>query len=119
MRNGLEARCPFLDIEVVNLARRIPARLKFRNGQTKWILKKAFEPILPRAVLNRPKKGFGIPIGKWFLNDAIFELGRDRTTSARYRTAYFRKRLEEHRSRKANHRLYLWNAWLLDHWLAR
>jgi asparagine synthase (glutamine-hydrolysing) len=119
MMNGLEARCPFLDIEVVNLARRIPARLKFRNGQTKWILKKAFEPILPRAVLNRPKKGFGIPIGKWFLNDAIFELGRDRTTSARYRTAYFRKQLEEHRSRKANHRLYLWNAWLLDHWLAR
>ncbi len=119
MMNGLEARCPFLDYEVVELARRIPSRLKFHWGQTKWILRKALEPILPRAVLTRPKKGFGIPIGKWFLNDSMLQLSEHRHIYARYRTKYFRQRLAEHQARKSNHRLYLWNAWLLDQWLAR
>src|SRR4030095_12476833 len=50
MQCSLEARSPFLDIEFVDLARRIPWQLNLHQGQTKWILKKALEPILPREI---------------------------------------------------------------------
>src|SRR5258707_24415 len=56
MMNSLEARSPFLDIEVANLARKIPWQLKLRNGTTKWILKKALGPLLPPEIIARPKK---------------------------------------------------------------
>ena len=61
MMHGLEARAPFLDIDLVDLVRRIPSAWKFRNGQTKYILKKALETVLPADVLHRRKKGFGVP----------------------------------------------------------
>ena len=57
MMCSLEARSPFLDIEVVDLARRIPWQLKLRGGQTKWILKKALEPLLPREIVAPEKEG--------------------------------------------------------------
>jgi asparagine synthase (glutamine-hydrolysing) len=119
MMNSLEVRAPFLDIEVVNFARKLPNYLKLHNGQTKWILKKALERVLPADILARPKKGFGVPIGKWFFDGSIMQLSEQRNTNARYRTGFFQHKLREHQSGKADHRLYLWNAWLLDQWLAR
>ncbi|MGA8659759.1 MAG: asparagine synthase (glutamine-hydrolyzing) [Chthoniobacterales bacterium] len=119
MMNSLEARCPFLDIEVVDLVRRIPAGLKFRHGQTKWILKRAVKHILSRTVVSRPKKGFGVPVGKWFQDGSILQLSELHHACAWYRGEFFQRKLSEHRARKADHRLYLWNAWLLNQWLAR
>jgi asparagine synthase (glutamine-hydrolysing) len=119
MINSLEARCPFLDLELVELARRIPADLKFRQGQTKWILKRALQGVLPDRVLNRKKKGFGVPVGKWFLDGSLLQVSSQRLTHARYRPSYFERKLREHQARRADHRLYLWNAWLLNEWLAR
>jgi len=66
MQVSLEARSPFLDIDLVNFVRQIPSNYKFRHGQTKYILKKALEPVLPKDIIYRSKKGFGVPIGKWF-----------------------------------------------------
>ena len=71
MMHGLEARAPFLDIDFVNFARRIPSAWKYRHGQTKYILKKALEPVLPADVLYRKKQGFGVPIGAWFKNGQL------------------------------------------------
>jgi asparagine synthase (glutamine-hydrolysing) len=119
MMNSLEARCPFLDPEVVELARRIPTDLKFQQGQTKWILKKALQGVLPDRILNRKKKGFGVPVGKWFLDGSLLQVSSHRLTHARYRPGYFERKLREHQARRADHRLYLWNAWLLNEWLAR
>jgi asparagine synthase (glutamine-hydrolysing) len=119
MMNSLEARCPFLDPEVVELARRIPADLKFQQGQTKWILKRALQGVLPDRILNRKKKGFGVPVGKWFLDGSLLQVSSQRPTQARYRPGYFERQLREHQARRADHRLYLWNAWLLNEWLAR
>lgn len=65
MMNSLEVRSPYLDIDLVDFVRRIPSRFKLRRGTTKYILKRALEPVLPRDILYRSKKGFGVPIGKW------------------------------------------------------
>ena len=66
MMHGLEARSPFLDLEVADFARRLPHRFKIRGGTTKYLLKKALEPLLPRDIIYRKKKGFGTPVGAWF-----------------------------------------------------
>src|SRR5207302_7517495 len=78
MMNSLEARSPFLDIEFVDLARRIPWQLKLHGGETKWILKRALAPLLPREIVERPKKGFGMPIGRW-IKAGRFEFDHART----------------------------------------
>lgn len=66
MANSLEARSPLLDQEMVELAASIPFNLKVKNGETKYILKKAFEKIVPKENLYRPKVGFNIPLHRWF-----------------------------------------------------
>jgi asparagine synthase (glutamine-hydrolysing) len=66
MANSLEGRSPFLDHEFMEFAARIPAHYKLRGNTTKYILKKALEPLLPRALLHRQKMGFGVPIKRWF-----------------------------------------------------
>jgi asparagine synthase (glutamine-hydrolysing) len=119
MMNSLEVRAPFLDIEVVNFVRKLPNHLKFQRGETKWILKKALEQVLPKSILYRPKKGFGVPIGKWFLDGSILQLSEQRDIHTRYRMEFFQRKLQEHRIGKADHRLYLWNGWLLNQWLGK
>jgi asparagine synthase (glutamine-hydrolysing) len=106
MMHSLEVRAPFLDIELVDFVRRIPWQYKFRGGQTKYLLKKALEPILPNDILYRAKKGFGVPIGAWFksgavtLPDAIPGLGSHCVAD----------RLEAHRSGASDERAFLWGA---------
>ncbi len=58
MAAGVEVRVPFLDLELVKLAARIPDRMKQRGLTGKWVLKKAMEPYLPRDVIYRPKTGW-------------------------------------------------------------
>ncbi len=66
MAVSLEARSPFLDYKMVELACKIPFNLKVKNGISKYILKKALEKIVPKDNLYRPKMGFTIPLNKWF-----------------------------------------------------
>lgn len=65
MAEGVEVRVPFLDIDLVKFAARIPDSMKQRGREGKWILKKAMEPYLPREVIYRPKSGFGVPLRRW------------------------------------------------------
>ena len=65
MAVGVEVRVPFLDLDLVELAARIPARFKQRGKEGKWVLKKAMEPYLPKEVIYRPKSGFGAPLRRW------------------------------------------------------
>lgn len=76
MAVGVEVRVPFLDLELVELAARIPDRLKQRGREGKWILKKAMEPLLPGDVIYRPKSGFGAPLRSWMQHE-LRELLRD------------------------------------------
>jgi asparagine synthase (glutamine-hydrolysing) len=65
MAAGVEVRVPFLDLDFVAFADRIPLRWKHRGTEVKWVLKKAMEPYLPRHVIYRPKSGFAAPLRRW------------------------------------------------------
>ncbi len=69
MAVSLEARSPFLDHNMIDLAAKIPFNLKVKNGESKYILKKAMEVIVPKENLYRTKMGFTIPLHKWFKGD--------------------------------------------------
>jgi asparagine synthase (glutamine-hydrolysing) len=66
MSVGLEAREPLLDHRVVEHAVSLPSSLKVREGSRKWLLKKVLERYVPRALFDRPKRGFEVPIADWF-----------------------------------------------------
>jgi asparagine synthase (glutamine-hydrolysing) len=114
---SLEARSPFLDLEVVDLARRIPAHLKLRNGETKWILKRALRGVIPDDIIDRPKKGFGMPIGRW-LREKRLVVDLDKTPAGLDRSFVARKQ-SAHVAGKADERLYLWSQWVLNEWNSR
>jgi len=69
MATGIEVRVPFLDLDLVEFAARIPSKLKQRGATGKWVLKKALEPYLPHDVIYRPKTGFGAPLRRWMRNE--------------------------------------------------
>jgi asparagine synthase (glutamine-hydrolysing) len=113
MMHRLEARCPFLDINVVDFARRIPASYKLRGGVTKYILKEAVRGLIPDRIIDRPKKGFGIPIGNWFKNGDL-----NLSSSAVPKEmdwSWVNRRLADHRAGRRDDRAMLWCAWLLQH----
>lgn len=62
---SLETRIPFLDHRVAELAWRLPLDMKIRGGQGKWALRQVLYNYVPRKLIERPKAGFGIPVGKW------------------------------------------------------
>jgi asparagine synthase (glutamine-hydrolysing) len=66
MANSLEVRCPILDHKFMELVARIPSALKLKDGQGKYIFKKALGSLLPKDVLTRRKQGFGVPLAAWF-----------------------------------------------------
>ncbi len=67
MAHGLESRVPLIDHKVIELASTIPADIKFKNGNMKYILKSAFKDILPNKITNRrDKMGFPVPLKEWF-----------------------------------------------------
>ena len=69
MAVGVEARVPFLDLDLVNFAERIPGGLRQRGAEGKWVLKRAMEPYLPPDVIYRPKAGFMAPLRRWLRSD--------------------------------------------------
>jgi asparagine synthase (glutamine-hydrolysing) len=113
MIHGLEARSPFLDINVVNLARRIPAGYKLRGGVTKFLFKQAVRGLIPGRVIDRPKKGFGSPIGNWFKAGDLTLNGA--AAPAEIDWSWINRRLDDHRTGKRDDRGMLWCAWLLQH----
>ncbi|MBV9215232.1 MAG: asparagine synthase (glutamine-hydrolyzing), partial [Acidobacteria bacterium] len=66
MAASIESRVPFLDHKLVEFTARMPREMKLRGGTTKWILREAMKGILPAEILDRPKMGFPVPVGRWF-----------------------------------------------------
>ncbi|MFC1991158.1 asparagine synthase (glutamine-hydrolyzing) [Chloroflexota bacterium] len=69
MANSVEERLPLLDKEIINFAFSLPLKLKIRDGNNKYILRKAVNDLLPEKIVNRPKVGFGTPVGHWLGNE--------------------------------------------------
>lgn len=111
MFNSLEVRAPFLDVQMSEIARKIPSGYKFRNGQTKYILKKALEPLLPKEIIHRQKKGFGVPLGRWFRENRI-----DVNTPRRMKMnhGFVQNAKKQHMLGKVDNRAFLWNFHLLQ-----
>jgi asparagine synthase (glutamine-hydrolysing) len=88
MACGLEAREPLLDRELATLAVRLPLAMKIRGGERKWALRRVLERRVPRALFDRPKMGFGVPLAEWLrgpLRDwAEALLAEDRLRAAGY-----------------------------------
>jgi asparagine synthase (glutamine-hydrolysing) len=74
---SLEGRVPFLDHKLVELAMSIPEEMKTRHGTLKYILKKAVRGVIPDAIIDRKKQGFGVPIQEWFLDKLGAEIRRE------------------------------------------
>lgn len=124
MANSLEARVPLLDHELIELVASMPSSLKMKDGETKYILKKTMEGIVPNEILYREKQGFGVPIGEWIndqLRDRIIaDLLDPRTTQRGYfNRGYIKQILDEHASGRRDNSNALWMLWMLELWFRR
>jgi asparagine synthase (glutamine-hydrolysing) len=106
---SLEVRSPFLDRDVVDFVLRLPVSMKYRRGARKWILKQAMKPLLPESILERPKKGFGIPTTAWLRHLPAPEPAA--ATALGLNGTWLSKQWDDHRRGRADHRSLLW-AWL-------
>lgn len=122
MLNALELRSPFLDLEVADFARRIPAAYRHRHGTSKYILKKALEPLLPPSILYRKKHGFSAPTGRWFRDGGLtFDATPDYRAApagfAAQAAAFRASTLTRHAAGKDDETRYLWAHYTLDAFL--
>ena len=113
MMNSLEARSPFLDIEVVDFVRRLPNSQKFHGGVTKRLLRDAAARYLPSSIIDRRKQGFAVPVGRWF-RDRALSINLDKLPNYIDHTEVTR-RVERHVSGASDERLFLWAALMLEH----
>ncbi|MFC1888822.1 asparagine synthase (glutamine-hydrolyzing) [Thermodesulfobacteriota bacterium] len=121
MAYGLEVRAPFLDRALVEYVNRIPHDLKLRGFTTKYILKRAMRGKLPRAVVNKPKKGFGIPVAKWFKKELRDEMLDTFSAGAVRRQGIFEqdeidRLVGEHLSGHRDNRKLLWTLFMFQKW---
>ncbi len=122
MGNSLEGRMPLLDHRIFEFAWRLPLSIKLRNGQTKWPLRQLLYRFIPSELVDRPKMGFGVPIGEW-LRGPLREWAENLISEGRLRNeGYFypdivRTKWLEHLSGKRNWQSQLWTVLMFQAWL--
>jgi asparagine synthase (glutamine-hydrolysing) len=113
MAHSLEVRVPLLDHPMAEWAAGLPREQKLRASEGKYVLKKAFEPLLPEEVLYRPKMGFGVPLANWFRGPLKERLRRDLLEGGLSKTGLFNQQylerlVKEHQSGLRDHSAPLW-----------
>jgi asparagine synthase (glutamine-hydrolysing) len=123
MAHGLEVRSPFLDTGLIEFASRLAPSLKVRGLSLKRVLKRAVSDLLPPEILSRPKRGFGVPLDRWFREDLETYTGSMLGDRARLRGHLNGEALDaligEHRAGAANHGHALWTLLTLELFLRR
>ena len=124
MLSSVEARAPYLDHYLTAFALSLPADLRVRGFETKWVLKKAAEKWLPKSVIYRRKRGLSVPIASWINHGLRAEVDRLLAPERLRADGLMNERrvtslLEEHRSGRANHAKSLWAIVMLQYWLER
>jgi len=121
MANSLESRSPLLDHQVVEFALGLPAAARLTGNRTKAFLKDAMRERLPTEILERPKRGFAVPLDPWF-RGPLRALLRDTLASdaarARglFRTEAVERLIASHESGRENHGNRLWSLLMLELW---
>jgi asparagine synthase (glutamine-hydrolysing) len=124
MAVSLESRAPLLDHRVVELAWRIPAALRFKDGRGKWVLRSLLDRHVPRSITDRPKMGFGVPIDAWLRGplkrwaEGLLDPVLLKSQGWFDPDAVWR-RWVEHQSGRHNRQYPLWNLLMFQAWLAR
>ncbi len=126
MATSVEARVPFLDRRLIEFAMTIPRDLKYHNGETKYILKRALRGVVPDRVLRRRKQGFAAPINEWMI-DRLGKFVESALLGSRLRRRemfdydFVKRLLSEQQSGRDDHSFFLWNLLNLslwyDHWI--
>ena len=124
MFNALEIRTPFLDYRVVDFVNRLPYKFKYRRFNTKFILKKLMTDKLPKAIISRGKKGFGVPMAYWlaqdlkdFCNDV---LSREKIQNiGLFNYNYIKQLKQDHFSGEKDNRQKLWTLIVFHLWYDR
>ncbi len=123
MAVSLETRAPFLDRDVIEFAWSLPMSMKIRDGQGKWLLRRLVDRHVPRALMERPKMGFGIPLDQW-LRGPLREwaedlLAEERLTQEGYlHPAPIRAAWLRHQKGEASFGYRLWSVLMFQAWLA-
>jgi asparagine synthase (glutamine-hydrolysing) len=123
MGSSIEARVPYLDHRLVEFALSIPADVKYRDGITKWVLKRVAERVgLDRDLIYRKKRGFcgsaSNMLSPRLLERAEQDIFDSRFAASRFELSYIRRMFAEQRSGRADHNFRLWNLWNLVAWHA-
>jgi asparagine synthase (glutamine-hydrolysing) len=120
MAASIESRVPFLDHPLLEFTAGLPDRLKIRGLSTKHILRESMRPVLPQAILNRPKMGFPVPFGDWLRGEYgwlldEYVLSRRSATRGYFDPAYIRSLVREHMA-GADHGERLWSLLNFEIW---
>ena len=121
MAHGLESRAPFLDHKVIEFVGGVPTDLKLRRLTDKYLLRRAFGSMLPKAILKRKKMGFGVPIADWFrgeLKDYVRDILLDSTALQRgyFRPEAVRELVDDHVAARFDHGYRLWALLMFELW---
>ncbi|MCX6141667.1 MAG: asparagine synthase C-terminal domain-containing protein, partial [Ignavibacteriales bacterium] len=126
MATSVEARVPFLDHRMVEYSMTIPQEFKIKNGETKYILKKAVEGIVPKNIIYRKKQGFAAPVSEWLRNEwsGFAEsriLGSTLVRQGTLRPDFIKAMLNGHKERRIDAGQNIWNllnlALWYDYWI--
>lgn len=124
MAHGLEVRVPLLDHEAVEFAASLPSHYKLQGSESKRVLKRAAQSILPPSVFKRVKKGFSVPLPEWFRGDlrapaeAVF-FDQAGGKSGLLDDRGLKRMWTEHQRGLRNHATSLWSILMFEHWAAR
>jgi asparagine synthase (glutamine-hydrolysing) len=121
MATSLETRAPLLDHQLVEYVAGLPTHYKLRGFTTKYLLKQAARPLLPAEILERPKKGFGIPVAKWLkaeLKAPMLDLlsAERLRAGGLFEPATVERLVREHLDGRHDHRKLLWTLLMFEWW---